>query len=179
MINLKKFLKNCSARVACKCGLALFATVALIGWKSASIETDLSSVTANPGEFSNKVITLSAPVVDNSVPEGREYKTWNFVLGSSGSRLAVYEEGFNPATIVKAHSLVEKARLSGDEITVTGKFEERESGMILKVASVRYGDTQINTDEGPFVETVYRDDCYPGGPLFYDGHTYYPGNFPY
>ncbi|RJP69328.1 MAG: hypothetical protein C4532_11155 [Candidatus Abyssobacteria bacterium SURF_17] len=63
-------------------------------------------------------------------------------------------------------------------MTLTGKLKTDESGTVLELVSVTYQDSRVNTDEGPFVETVYKDDCYPGGPLFYDGYTYYPGNFP-
>lgn len=163
-----------------KYGLILVAALALIGWKSAPIETNLSLITENPDKFKDRSVQITAPIVENSTPQGHEYKTWSFVLGAStGQKLPVDREGFNPATIMKAYDLVEKARMAGEAVTVVGKLRETDSGLELQLASIRYGDTQINTNEGPFVQTVYEDDCYPGGPLFYDGHTYYPGNFPY
>ncbi len=184
MANVRGFLRaspvsqNGGVSAMRKYGLIFVATLALMGWKSAPIQTELSSVAANPNEFNKKEITISATVAENSVPQGHEYKTWSFVLGSSNRRLSVAESGFNPATIVRAHDLVEKARLAGDAITVTGKLKATKSGTTLQLVSVRYGDVQINTDEGPFVKTAYGD-CYPRSPIIYDGYTYYPGNFPY
>ncbi|GAB4345448.1 MAG: hypothetical protein Kow0099_25740 [Candidatus Abyssubacteria bacterium] len=45
---------------------------------------------------------------------------------------------------------------------------------------MRYGDTVIFTDHGPFVPYYYGD-CYPGSPIHYDGYIYYPlqQEFPY
>jgi hypothetical protein len=133
----------------------------------------------NPHRFMNQENKMSAPIAENAVPKGGEYRTWSFVLDSCGKGvLSVKENGFNPETIEKAYRLVEKARLKGDKVTVTGKLEESKWGMALMLTSVRYGDTQINTDEGPFVEDIYGDDIYPGTPRFYMGRAYYGSDLP-
>ena len=158
--------------------MTLLAAVALIGWASAATAADLTTVLEHPDQFFNQRIEITAPVVENAAPTGAEFKRWSFTAGASDAKLAVSEAGFNPATIMNAHRLVEQARQAGDEITITGELERGDSGLIMKVDSVLHGDTRINTDEGPFVEEFYGD-CYPGSPLFYDGHLYYPGEFPY
>ena len=158
--------------------MTLLAAVALIGWTSAATATDLTTVLEHPDRFLGQRIAITAPVVENSAPTGAEFKRWSFTAGSSDHKLSVSEAGFNPATIMDAHGLVEQARRAGDEITVAGTLKTAESELIMKMDSVLYGDTRINTDEGPFVDEFYGD-CYPGTPLFYDGHLYYPGEFPY
>ena len=108
-------------------------------------------------------------MIDNPVVKGNDYRTWNFTLGTSADyRIVASEEGFNPSTIDRAYRLVEEARQAGEPVTVTGKlrvgpYSRLESGMELELISIRYRDTEINTDKGPFVNRYY----YPyQGPLF-------------
>jgi len=80
----------------------------MIGCASTPIMTDMSAIVDEPDSFRNKRIEISAPVLENSPPQGDEYRTWTFVVGSSGVyRVMASEEGFNPATIEKAYRLVE------------------------------------------------------------------------
>ncbi len=159
--------------------LVLAVAVTLAGCASAPTATDLSAVLETPHEFEGSKVELSAVVAENVVPQGEEYRTWTFVLDSCDmGRLTAVEEGFNPAVIQEAFYLVDKARLEGGLVTVTGDLTQTEDGLRLKVASVKYGDTLINTDAGPFVPNDYGDDRYPGTPHYYDGHLYYAGAFP-
>ncbi len=165
--------------------LILLLSFGLVGWKAAPMKMDLASVTQNPGQFDGKKIEITAPVEENTYPRGDEYKKWQFVLGSDKAGIVVYEMGFNPATIVKAYYLVEEARKAGENVTVVGKFhakpyERSEHGVKMQVDSVRFGDKVIHTDQGEFVPYYYGG-RYPGSPVYYDGHIYYPlqQEFPY
>lgn len=159
--------------------VSLIVSLAMMGWTMSASAAELSAVVQAPENFLNQKIELTSLVAENPAPTGHEYKAWNFVLGEAvGNQLAVSEEGFNPATIMKAHALVEKARKAGEKVTVTGQLKVTRDGPELSLESVTYEDSRVNTDEGPFVPTTYGD-CYPGSPLFYDGYTYYPGDFPY
>ncbi len=159
--------------------LPLAVLIVLAGCASAPIATDLPDITENPSQFRNKQIEITGPVLENSPPQGDEYRTWSFVIGSAGGdKVTVNEEGFNPATIEKAYRLVEEARKAHGEVTVTGTFRvgpygELESGMEIDLDSVRYGNTEINTDMGPFVRQYYPYYYYPG-PFFYPYGPYYP-----
>jgi len=167
-----------------KYALAVVASLLLIGWRSAPpIEAKLSTVLGDPGQFHKKRVEITASVMENPAPTGAEYKKWTFTVGSAGERLAAYEKGFNPATIMKAHYLVERARLEGGEVVLSGKIRAAKndigkSGVKLQLDSVRYKDTLVKTDVGPFVEEEYSEG-FPWTPLWYDGIKYYPGEFPY
>ncbi len=149
--------------------LAILAVLALSGCATPPIRTDLASITDNPLQYKNKRIQVSGPVLENSAPEGDEYRTWSFVLGGEKTyRIAASEEGFNPSTIEKAYRLVEDARRAGEEVAVVGKlrvgpYQEIEAGIEIDLETVSYAGATINTDKGPFV----RDYYYP----------YYPGPF--
>ncbi|GAB4335306.1 MAG: hypothetical protein Kow0099_07660 [Candidatus Abyssubacteria bacterium] len=150
----------------------------LVAWKDAPTPTDLRSLVDKPERFAGKEVEITAHVSENQAPTGREYKRWSFLVENGESSLEVYENGFNPATIVDGYRLVEEARLTGDPVTVTGRLRVDKQPMSLQLDSVRYGETRVDTDAGPFVQTYFAD-CYPGTPLFYDGYMYYPGEFPY
>ena len=145
-----------------------------VGCASSPISADISAVTASPGQFKNHYIEITAPVLENSPPQGDVYRTWAFSVGASSAyRILATEEGYNPATIEKAYRLVEEARKAGDAVTVTGRlrvgpYRELESGVELDLVSVRYGSTEINTDRGPFVRRYYRP--YHGSLFFHFGH---------
>jgi hypothetical protein len=160
--------------------LLSFATlIFLTGCASAPIATDLSSIVENPDEFRNKRIEITGVVLDNPAPQGDEYRTWTFVIGSRRTyRVAASEEGFNPSTIEKAYRLVEEARRAGDEITVTGMlrvgpYREIESGMEVELDSVRYRDTEINTDRGPYVRYYYPYYYHPDPFFYHYGHYHH------
>ncbi|RJP67369.1 MAG: hypothetical protein C4532_14810, partial [Candidatus Abyssobacteria bacterium SURF_17] len=144
--------------------LVAVAAMFLIAWSPSP--ADLGAVKDSPEKFKGKELEITAPIAENSAPVGAEFRKWSFVLDSCGKGgLVVEEEGFNPATIEKAYRLIEEARLKGDEVTVAGKLEEDpDAGFRMKVVWVRYGDTKVNTDEGPFAEAYYWDDIYPGSP---------------
>jgi len=156
--------------------ITLMISVAVIGWATVASAADLATVTRNPDQFLNQRIEITAPVVENSALRKGEFKRWTFTVGGADNKLAVYESGFNPATIIEAHGLVEKARKAGDEITVAGKLKDGKSGLVLKLDSVQYGDMKVNTNAGPFTEEY--QDCGIGAPQFYDGQKYYLGEFP-
>jgi hypothetical protein len=161
--------------------VVLLAALAMAGIASSAMAVELAAVMANPQQFEGKEVTLTAPIAENRVPEGGEYRTWSFVLdscGAAGATVTAVESGFNPETLEKAYRLVEEARLKGDPVTMTGKLEEEKLGMRLELSSVQYGLSRVNTDEGPFVEDYYGDDAYPGTPRFYAGYPYYGPDFP-
>ena len=151
----------------------------MVGCASAPIATDLPTIVKNPDQFRNARIEITAPVIENHPPQGDEYRTWTFAIGSSSAyRVTASEEGFNPSTIEKAYRLVEDARSAGDEVTVTGMlrvgpYREIESGMEIELDSVRYRGTEIKTDRGPFVREYYPH--YYHGPIFwhFGYHHYY------
>ena len=140
--------------------------MAAFGCASPPIAAELSAVVENPGEYRNRRIEITGPILENRPPQGDEYRTWTFSIGSSETyRIMASEEGFNPSTIEKAYHLVEQARQAGDAVTVTGKlrvgpYREIQSGMEVELDSVRYRDTEIRTDRGPFVRTYYPYDYY-------------------
>lgn len=162
--------------------LLLVTAVVVVGMASPATAkvADLAAVVENPHQFMGHNITVTAPIAENMVPKGGEYRTWSFMLDSCGTLggLEAFESGFNPETIEKAYRLVEEARMKGDKVTVTGKVQESETGWRFELASVRYGKTEINTDGAPFVEDYYGDDVYPGTPRFYMGQAYYGTDFP-
>ncbi|MBI4831973.1 MAG: hypothetical protein HY801_10565 [Candidatus Lindowbacteria bacterium] len=160
--------------------LAVVAVVVGMALPAMAKQADLAAVIQNPQQFMGRNVTITAPIAQNMVPNGGEYRTWSFFLDSCGTLggLEAVESGFNPETIENAYRLVEKAPLKGDKITVTGKVEESDTGFRLELASVRDADTQINTDEGPFVENYYGDEIYPGTPRFHMGRAYYGSDFP-
>jgi hypothetical protein len=154
-------------------------SVVLAGCASTPMATDLSAVMQEPAQYENKTLEFTAYVAENQVPQGDEYRTWDFVLDSCDhGKLTVKEEGFNPAKIEEGYYLVEKARLEGDPVTVVGTVRKTDSGLRMELASVRYEDTVVNTDTGPFVPEETGDDMYPGTPYYYAGHLYYGGSFP-
>lgn len=155
--------------------VALVAALAVVGFAAPALAVSVSDVIENPRQFEGEKITITAPIAENMVPEGGEYRTWSFVLDSCdpAGGLTAVESGFNPETIEKGYRLVEAARLRGDQVTVTGKLEKDDSGLKFDVDSVQYGMTLVKTDEGPFIEDYYGDDVYPGTPRFYEGHAYY------
>lgn len=157
--------------------ITLMVSVAVIGWATAAGAADLATVMKDPGQFLNKRIEITVPVVENSALQKGEFKRWTFTVGGADHKLAAYESGFNPATITEAHGFVEKAREAGEEITITGKLKDGKSGLFVRLDSVRHGDTTIDTDAGPFAEDY--QDCGIGAPQFYNGEKYYPGEFPY
>jgi len=144
------------------------------GCASTPTAADISAVTASPGQFKNRYIEITAPVLENSPPQGDVYRTWAFSIGASSAyRILATEEGYNPATIEKAYRLVEEARNAGDAVTVTGTlrvgpYRELESGVELELVSVRYGSTEINTDRGPFGRRDYHP--YHGSLFLHFGH---------
>lgn len=158
--------------------LSLAVLIFLTGCASAPIATDLPSIMENPDQFRNRRIEITGPVLENSPPQGDEYRTWSFVIGSARAyKVTASEEGFNPSTIEKAYRLVEEARKARDEVTVTGTlrvgpYGEIESGMEIDLDSVRYRDTEINTDRGPYVRYYYP--YYYPDPFFYPYGRYYP-----
>jgi hypothetical protein len=158
--------------------ILVVASVALVGWTAQATAADLETVTSNPDRFLNQKVEITAPVLENPAPQGAEFKAWDFVVGRAGHGLPVYEKGFNPAVIVRAHRLVEQARLAGDDITITGTLKHGAYGPIVRLDSVRYGDAAMATDVGPFVDDV-NSEGKPWTPLWYDGIKYYPGEFPY
>lgn len=160
----------------------------LVGCASLPMATDLSEVMDDPHQFRNRRIEITAPVVENPPPQGDAYRTWTFIVGSSGTyRIVVSEQGFNPSTIEKAYRLVEEARRAGDEVTLTGRlrvgpYREIESGIEVELDSVRYRGTEIRTDKGPFVRhyRYYYPYYYDGPPMwhygyfpYYDHHYYW------
>lgn len=164
--------------------LALAVLITATGCASTPIATDLAAVTANPKQFRNEYIQITAPVLENSAPQGDDYRTWSFSIGESADyRIMASEEGFNPSTIDKAYRLVEEARRAGKPVTVTGKlrvgpYRELESGTELELVSIRYRDTEINTDRGPFVNRYYYYPYSYHGPFFlhlghHHGYGYY------
>ncbi|RJP63952.1 MAG: hypothetical protein C4532_20190 [Candidatus Abyssobacteria bacterium SURF_17] len=145
------------------------------GCATVPIPTDLSAVTQNPHQFKNERIVLTGYVIENPPPQGDEYRTWSFVIGSSDGNLRVSEEGFNPSTLEKAHRLVEQARLANEPVTIAGRlrigpYQEIVSGTEIDLESVRYKDTEINTDKGPFTKHYYP---HYYEPLWWRYH-YYP-----
>lgn len=153
--------------------------MATAGCASTPIRTDLPAVVGNPEQYKNKRIEVTGLVIENPPPQGDEYRTWTFVLGSPQSyRVSASEDGFNPSTIEKAYRLVEEARNAGEEVTVTGKlrvgpYQAIESGMEIELDSVRYRGTIIRTDRGPFIRRYYYP-SYPYFPYYYYGPYYYP-----
>lgn len=154
----------------------------IIGCASAPIVTDMSAIVDDPGSFKNKRIEVSAPVLENSPPQGDEYRTWTFFVGSSSAyRVMASEEGFNPATIEKAYRLVESARETGDEVKIIGRlrvgpYREIRSGLEVDLESVEYGGFRVDTDRGPFVQPYYPyyPYHYPGPMFWYFGvHSYH------
>ena len=160
--------------------ILLFTLLAcLAGCASTPIAVDTATVIANPDQFRNKYIQITAPVLENSPPRGDDYRTWIFSIGTSANyQIMASEEGFNPATIEKAYRLVEEARRTGEPVTVTGKlrvgpYRELESGMEVELVSVRYRDTEINTDRGPFVGRYYYPYYYPGPVFLHFGYYHH------
>jgi hypothetical protein len=137
------------------------------GCASAPIPTTLPAVVADPSQFRNKYIEITALVAQNPPPQGDDYRTWSFTVNGSGEyRLMASEEGFNPSTIDKAYYLVEDARNASEPVTITGRlrvgpYRELKSGMEIELVSVRYRDTEIRTDKGPFIHYPYYH-----GPVF-------------
>ncbi|GAB4345296.1 MAG: hypothetical protein Kow0099_25420 [Candidatus Abyssubacteria bacterium] len=159
--------------------VAAIASAALVACATTPEATELSAVMQDPAQFENEYIEFTAPVAENRVPEGEKYQMWSFVVDScEHGMLTVVEEGFNPARIEEGYYLVEKARREGDPVTVSGTIERTDSGLKMELTSVRYGDTVVHTDTGPFVPTETGDDAYPGTPYYYDGNLYYAGEFP-
>jgi len=158
--------------------LAIVVLMLVGGCASTPIPTSLPEVVANPNQFKNKYIELTALVVQNPPPQGNDYRTWSFTVDGSGTyRLMASEEGFNPSTIDKAYLLVEEARKAGEPVTITGRlrvgpYRELISGMEIELVTVRYRTTEIHTDKGPFVYYPYY---YPG-PVFLDFGYYYYGH---
>ncbi|GAB4351493.1 MAG: hypothetical protein Kow0099_35520 [Candidatus Abyssubacteria bacterium] len=155
-----------------KCVVAMLAALMLAGCATPPVRTDLVSIKETPQQYKNKRIEITGKVLENSPPEGDEYRTWSFVVGGENTyRIRASEEGFNPSTIQKAYHLVEDARKVGGEVTVVGKlrvgpYQELETGMEIDLETVSYAGTAINTDKGPFVRNYYY---YP--------YSYYPGPF--
>lgn len=163
-----------------KVKLILVATMIFaFGLTSTAVAAQLSAVVKAPDQYFGKEIQVTAPLAVNSEPLGGEYKTWNFTVGSQSAQLKVEDKGFNPAVIEKAYLLAKGARRAGDEMTFSGRLKATDEGPVLELKTLQYNGTTIHMNEGPFVNTVYADDCYPGSPKFYDGYTYYPGHFPY
>ena len=83
--------------------ILLFTLLAcLAGCASTPIAVDTATVIANPDQFRNKYIQITAPVLENSPPRGDDYRTWIFSIGTSANyQIIASEEGFNPATIEK------------------------------------------------------------------------------
>jgi hypothetical protein len=158
----------------------LFAILLMLvgGCASTPIPTTLSAVVADPYQFRNEYIEITAMVAQNPPPQGDDYRTWSFTVnGSSEYRLLASEEGFNPSTIEKAYHLVEEARLAGEPVTITGKlrvgpYGELESGMEIELVSVRYRYTEIRTDKGPFIHYPY----YHGPVFLHFGYYYHHGH---
>ncbi len=156
--------------------LIIIISTAAAGCASTPISTDMAAVMADPARFRNELIEITAPVLENSPPQGDDYRTWSFTIGTSaGYRIMASEEGFNPSTIEKAYLLVEDARRAGEPVTVTGRlrvgpYRELESGMEVELVSVRYGAIGIRTDKGPFVR---RYSYYPYYSPFYLHFGYY------
>ena len=158
-------------------------TLTIGGCASAPIATTLTAVTENPAQYRNEKIELTAPVIDNPPPTGDLYRTWTFVIGHpEKGRILVTEAGYNPATINKAYHLVDEAERAGAPVTVTGKlrigpYESLRSGAELDLDSVSYGNTTIDTDEGPYTggyySPYYYSPYYYRGPLLWH-HRYYP-----
>jgi len=136
----------------------------LAGCASTPIAVDTATVIANPDQFRNKY---------------NDYRTWIFSIGTSANyQIMASEEGFNPSTIEKAYSLVEEAHRAGEPVTVTGKlrvgpYRELESGMEVELVSVRYRDTEINTDRGPFVGHYYYPYYYPRPVFLHFGYYHH------
>ena len=165
--------------------MVLLASLLVLGWRSApTIATDLSQILDDPSKFDRERVEFSARVADNPTPTGAQFKRWAFTVASNDAdHLRVYENGFNPATILKAHYLVEEARKAGGQVILTGKLRaghgwHEDSGMKLQLDSVRYGGNTVLTDVGPFVDET-NSEGHPWTPLWYDGIKYYPGEFPY
>jgi len=161
--------------------IAVVAALAVIGLSAPAAAADLTMILENPQQYEGKQVTITAPIAENMVPEGGEYRTWSFVLDSCGAAglLTATESGFNPQTIEEAYRLVEEARLSGEPVTVTGTLEESALGMELALNTVEYAGTKVNTDGAPFVDTYwYGDDGYPGPVYFYEGRAYYGPDYP-
>ncbi len=160
------------------------AAMFLVGWRSApQVKTDVATVIAAPEDFDRKRVEITASVADNPIPVGSYFKRWSPTVDSSGQELTAYEKGFNPATIMKAYHLVEKARRGGDEVVLVGKvrMSQTKTGeriVKLQLDSVKYGSTTVRTDVGPFVDET-NSEGFPWTPLWYDGIKYYPGEFPY
>jgi hypothetical protein len=148
------------------------------GCASTPIPTTLPAVVANPEQFRNKYIELTALVAQNPPPQGGDYRTWSFTVNGSGNyRLMASEEGSNPSTIDKAYLLVEDARKAHEPVTITGKlrvgpYRALKAGMEIELVSVRYRGTAIYTDKGPFVYYPYYT-----GPVFLEfGYYYHSGH---
>ena len=148
------------------------------GCASVPIPTTLPEVVANPNQFRNEYIEMTALVAQNPPPQGDDYRTWSFTIeGSSDYRILASEEGFNPSTIEKAYNLVEEARKAREPVTITGRlrvgpYRELESGMEIELVSVRYRNTKINTDKGPFVDYPY----YRGPVFLHFGYYHHYGH---
>jgi len=159
--------------------LLLTILVGVFGCASPPIATDLTAIARNPGEYKNRRIEITGPVLENKAPQGDTYRTWTFTIGTSEAyHIIASEEGFNPSTIEKAYALVEKARRADDPITVIGKFrmgpyQDIRSGMEIELDSVRYRDIEIRTDRGPFVRTYYPYHHYYWGPYWGYGFHYH------
>ena len=111
--------------------LILLFIMLLAGCASTPIPTTLPAVVANPEQFRNEYIEITALVVQNPPPQGDDYRTWSFTVnGSVTYRLMASEEGYNPSTIDKAYHLVEEARKAGEPVTITGSPWERTSPII-------------------------------------------------
>jgi len=142
------------------------------------IRTDLTSIQQNPGEYRNKKVEVTAPVLQNPPPIGSSYLTWNFALGSSETDIIrVTKAGYNPATIVRAYTLVEEARRAGQPVTITGKlrvgpYRALRSGMEIDLDTVGYGEIVIDTNRGPYVNGYY-----PYPPPFFWDYPFYPYGF--
>jgi hypothetical protein len=155
----------------------------MAGCASAPVATDLETVEANPNQFRNRYIEITAPVLENPPPQGDQYRTWTFIVGASDThRIMVSEEGFNPGTIEKAYRLVERTRKAGDDVTVIGRlrvgpYREIKSGAEIELSSVRYRGVEINADSGPFVTNYYYpyyDPFFYNGPFFWPHRHYHP-----
>ena len=164
---------NLGASALCvKLAILSFGLIALsTGCATTPISTTAPAIVADPGQFRNEYIAITASVIENPPPRGDRYRTWSFTIGEPGAyRIVVTEEGFNPSTIDKAYRLVEDARSAGEQVTITGKlrvgpYHELESGIEIELVSVRYLDSEISSDKGPFVGGAYYPYSYRG-PIF-------------
>jgi len=164
--------------------LSVVVSLALVLWGSSVAlakvpGTNLAMVLENPAQFNGEKVKITAPIAENSALSGNPFERWSFMLNSCDKgMLRVERSGFNPGTIQKGWLLVEKARLAGDKVTVTGTIKEGPSGLRMVLDTVEYAGATVNLRRGPFVEDYYGDEVYPGSPEEYAGHLYWHGHFP-